>query len=612
MEDHSYAFPELNEINNSIRHIILYDEEETAIFCKETIYLNQELFTDICMLYGYPLTVIWEQHYIDKMYRDAYYAYLSHLHFDIERYCQRLGIFRDEIPFETFFDSDNHSVLQEKCLGTIVIRPSYNRSSEYTLGRTLLNPYKLKRPFRYIRTAEYKATICGQTYTIDAFPFSNQHGDVLRCAETSVWELMEYYGTRYENYSVILPSTILNWASEELPARSLPSDGLTYIQVSSLLKTFGFEPRIYERLAYNIESDKPSQEHESGQSAQVAEIGNEDSAVDSNDINQNPYFASIEEPETELEAEEEAAKISARIKERSEKAECEREAIAKSNGKLRRIPLHNLFHYYVESGIPLIMAICNRRENMYHSIIAIGHDERSPRQMKRKNLQGEIFKYGNLYMLDSASLYERYIVIDDNQYPYRSELFDHFSVAQNCRVEAFIVPLYRHILLDAESAVSIIETVYRDFQELIEKSLKQLDEEEELVCKGNSIDNPVVLRYYLTTSRGFVSFRCRETEYIEEKVFYSTVSLPKFIWVGEYSTAELYYKGKILGEVIVDATAPKYSGVGALIATRICGRCAARKNNEPVDRIRACLEGIGTQQADSVYNMYTNNLQKEN
>ena len=99
---------------------------------------------------------------------------------------------------------------------------------------------------------------------------------------------------------------------------------------------------------------------------------------------------------------------------------------------------------------------------------------------------------------------------------------------------------------------------------------------------------------------------------MEEKIYYSTVSFPKFIWVGEYTTAELYCKGKILGEVVVDATAPKYSGVGAVIATRICGRCASRKNDEPVDRIRTCLMGISTQQADSVYNMYTNNLQKEN
>lgn len=608
MEDHVYAFPELNEINDSIRHIILHNQEETAVFCKETIYLNQELFTDICMLYGYPLTVIWEQHYIDKMYRDAYYVYLSHLHFDIERYCQRLAVFKGMIPFETFFDSSSYPVLQGKCLGTIVIRPSYNRSSEYTLGRTLLNPYKLKRPFRYIRTAKYKATICGQTYTIDAFPFSNQHGDVLRCAETSVWELMEYYGTRYENYSVILPSTILNWASEELPVRSLPSDGLTYIQVSSLLKTFGFEPRIYERVAYNIESDMPSQGHEFEELPDSNGVKDEYLAFDLKDINQKPSFVSV----TEIEAEKEAAKISARIKERAGKTECQRKEITKRNGKLRRIPLHNLFHYYVESGIPLIMAICNRRENMYHSIIAIGHDERSPQKMQMKNLEGEVFKYGNLFMLDSASLYERYIIIDDNQYPYRSELFDHFSVAQNCSVEAFIVPLYRHILLDAESAVSVIETFYRDFHVLIESSLKQLEEEEELVCKGNSIDNPVVLRYYLTTSRGFVSFRCRETEYLEEKIYYSTVSFPKFIWVGEYTTAELYCKGKILGEVVVDATAPKYSGVGAVIATRICGRCASRKNDEPVDRIRTCLMGISTQQADSVYNMYTNNLQKEN
>src|SRR5699024_447662 len=130
--------------------------------------------------------------------------------------------------------------------------------------------------------------------------------------------------------------------------------------------------------------------------------------------------------------------------------------------------------------------------------------------------------YGTLTMIDSSSLYDRYITIDDNQYPYRSEQFDQFSIAQNCEVEAFIVPLYRHILLDAEAAVSIIETIYKNSVELLQATLEQLEEEEgaNIKYQRNSIDNPIVLRYYLTTSRSFVNFRNRDTEYLEEKLFY--------------------------------------------------------------------------------------------
>lgn len=614
MGEVSKNFPQLNAIANNIQYEILSDENSAREYCHKIPYINIQLFLNVCKLYGYPITIICELRYIDKMYRDVYYIYLSHLHFDVERYCQRLSLFRGTIPLENFFDSDCHIDLQERFLGTMVIRPSYNHSIEYTLGRTLLNPYKLERPFRYIRTAQYKATILGQTYVVEAFPFSNQHGDVLRCAETSVWSLMEYYGTRYENYRVVLPSTISNWASKELPERSLPSDGLTYSQISSLLKTFNFEPRIYERDAYG-NAIKNSKEESSNK---VLEDKGTHKLSDQKNGKEyvNPEIGNVHLLEfvtqTEIEAEKFAVQRDEEIKKILQKEYAENEKKMQKNGELRKVSLHNLFHYYVESGIPLIMAVCNSRKDIHHSIVIIGHDERSPYKQTKENIRGEKFKYGALTMIDSSSLYTRYITVDDNQYPYRSEQFDQFSITQNCKVEAFIVPLYRHILLDAEAAVSIIETIYKNSVGLLETTLEQLKEEEgeKIKYQENSIDNPIVLRYYLTTSRSFVNFRNRDTEYLEEKLFYNMTAFPKFIWVGEYSTLELYCRGKILGEIIVDATAPKYSGMGAIIAMRFGGRCASRQTNEPPEILQQKLQNIREQQARLVYSLYTNNLQK--
>ncbi|MEZ3485348.1 MAG: hypothetical protein K1W22_01775 [Lachnospiraceae bacterium] len=599
MEEISRDIPQWNMIADSIQYKVLSDENSAEDYCNKIPYINIQLFLRICKLYEYPITVICQLRYTDKMYRDAYYIYLSHLHFDVGRHCQRLALFKGQIALEKFFDSDCHDELQASFLGTIVIRPSYNHSAEYTLGRTLLNPYKLKRPFRYIRTAKYKASICGQTYTVDAFPFSNQHGDVMRCAETSVWALMEYYGTRYENYRVVLPSTISNWASKELSVRSLPSEGLTYSQISSLLKTFNFEPRIYERNAYKHIVKISEKELIMGS-------GESDITRDEADCLPRTEFMM----QCEIEAEAFARKIDREIKDILRREHEENEKKIKENGELRQLSLHNLFHYYVESGIPLITAVCNNRENIHHSIVVIGHDERSPYKQTRENIKSQKFTYGTLEMIDSSSLYNRYITIDDNQYPYRSEVYDHFSMKQNCKVEAFIVPLYRHILLDAEPAVSIIETVYKDSVGLLESTLEQLKEEESIKYQENSIDNPIVLRYYLTTSRGFVDFRNRDTEYLEEKLFYSTTAFPKFIWVGEYSTLELYCQGKILGEIIIDATAPKYSGMGAVIAMRFGGRCAARQTDESPEVLRKRLQDIEEQQAQLLYSLYTKNLQK--
>ena len=208
------------------------------------------------------------------------------------------------------------------------------------------------------------------------------------------------------------------------------------------------------------------------------------------------------------------------------------------------------------------------------------------------------------------------LIMQFDHYPLAFPRFGLFSgvslnaLALETAVHTMIVPLYRHILLDAEAAVSIIETIYKNSVVLLEATLQQLDEEESSVDQANSVDNPIVLRYYLTTSRGFVCFRNRDTEYLEEKLFYDTATFPKFIWVGEYSTLELYYNGKILGEIIIDATAPKYSGMGAVIAMRFGGRCASRKTNEPPEILQERLQSIQEQQARLVYSLYTNNLQK--
>lgn len=576
-----------NMLDGYISYHIIHKREKLDEICKESIALDKESIGDICDLYGYPITIIQELQYTDKMYRDAYYVYLSHLHFDVPRNCQRLSLFKTEIPFEDFFDNEKYDQLQKKLLGTIVIRPSYNISSEYTIGRTLLDPIKMVRPLKYIRTAKYKAVICGHKYIINAFPFSNQHVDILRCAETSVWSLMEYFGARYENYQTVLPSTIMSWESTEMAQRSLPSDGMTYSQISGLLKTFGFEPLIYVSGIYKeseeLKNSKANMVHDS-YSEKIDELKN------------------ICNDSSEYLAEKQARKMDQIILNRYKNSKID----VQEN---RETSLHNLFHYYVESGIPLITAICNERESINHSIVIIGHDERSPIKMEPKNINNNCFEINEIKYIDSSDFYERYITIDDNQYPYRSERYNHFAISQNCKVKAFIVPLYRHILLSAEAAINIIEEYIRDFSKEIQCTLELLKQIEKDTAE-NSLDNPLVLRYYLTASRSFVDFRNRSTDYIEEKIFYDSTPYPKFIWVCEFSPLEFYKVGKVVGEIVVDATAPRYSGTGAIISFRIGGICVSRKTNEAFESMKEKLVKNKELKAQFLYDLYTNNLQK--
>lgn len=587
-------------LSDSLRHDVIRDKSGIKAIHDAFPELDDELFGDICDLYGYPITVIHELSYTDKMYRDAYYTYYSRLHFDMPRECHRLALFQGSVPLSHFFDNDYHESLSEMLLGTIVIMPTYNSATRTSFGRTLLDPTKMRMKLRYLRTAEFKVTICGRKYLINAFPFSNQMGDVLRCAETSVWALLEYFGTKYETYRTILPSTIIKWESEDMVQRSLPSEGMTYLQISAMLKDFGFEPLIYERESYQRDGNLASGEREDIRSHNEKIVHADPTpdvcSMQAASVGGKGDFLLIREKEA-------AAKDAIIAKKFREKQG--------THVEKQEISLRSLFHYYIESGIPLITAVCNERESVNHSIIVIGHDERSPYRVAPGFVEQNVYKLGDLNCIDSSTFYDRYITIDDNQYPYRSELFDRFSVTQNCKVKAFIVPLYRHIFLTAEAAVKIIEAYVREFADIIGKTTSLLAEKYSQY-NAQSIGNPIVMRYFLTASRSFTDFRSRNTDYYSEKVFYSRVPYPKFIWTGELSTFELYQEGLVFGEIVLDATAPFYSGSGAVISMRISGRCASRNKGEKQDAIkRGFIEGEGhAPQASVIFKQYTSNLQK--
>jgi hypothetical protein len=78
----------------------------------------------------------------------------------------------------------------------------------------------------------------------------------MTCAETAIWSLMKYYGTRYPMYKVALPSDIHKATDANSFQRVLPSIGLAYGQSSGALKGFGFHPRYYASEAYLQPSDR--------------------------------------------------------------------------------------------------------------------------------------------------------------------------------------------------------------------------------------------------------------------------------------------------------------------------------------------------------------------
>ena len=64
---------------------------------------------------------------------------------------------------------------------------------------------------------------------------------------------MEYFSTKYSNYSPILPSRIIQTLNNVSFERQIPSKGLNINQMSFALKDFGFGPRIYSSHEYQSE-----------------------------------------------------------------------------------------------------------------------------------------------------------------------------------------------------------------------------------------------------------------------------------------------------------------------------------------------------------------------
>ena len=153
-------------------------------------------------------TVVIEEKYVDRTYRDSYYMHFSCKHGEYSRFCKRLFVFEGNVfenaIAEKFSDLDV-GMLQKRFVGTIVIRPL----REGKVGRCLINPYfVLEKKNTYLRYAKYSATIYGMRFQINAFPFSMQDGETTTCAEITILNLMDYFGRKYSEYKSILPSEI--------------------------------------------------------------------------------------------------------------------------------------------------------------------------------------------------------------------------------------------------------------------------------------------------------------------------------------------------------------------------------------------------------------------
>ncbi len=229
-------------IENKIFHIS--DAEEAIQNCLKnnfSITEKNEYLKPFLDNLREDLYVVVEYPYVDKLYRDSYYFYYSSKRGKYHRDTIRVAFFSEEVTEDDFRDRQKINKLQSKYLGFLIVRPIRK-----CIGRNVISPNALKKRDFFIRTTTVKSAINGIKLSVKGFPHSSQDGEAVSCAESTLWALMEYFGTRYSEYPTVLPSQIRELLKQNSKERLLPSSGLEVDDISSVIGKLGFGTRIYK------------------------------------------------------------------------------------------------------------------------------------------------------------------------------------------------------------------------------------------------------------------------------------------------------------------------------------------------------------------------------
>lgn len=203
----------------------------------------------------------------------------------------------------------------------------------------------------------------------------------------------------------------------------------------------------------------------------------------------------------------------------------------------------NLLSCYIESGIPVIVAMENRPiGNIGHALLAIGHDKITDLKI---DSAAPIYKdtTKNITLYDFDSIEKDFIFIDDNHPAYQKASLTNpavnYSAAEwnGCQVTYFIVPLYPKIYLEAYEVKNFLNNFLLQGPEPLNDN------------------SEVLLRTYLVSSRSFKhEVSQNDTIQDELKSILLETCMPKFVWVSEVTTKDLLKERKANGIILIDAT----------------------------------------------------------
>lgn len=219
-----------------------------------------------------------------------------------------------------------------------------------------------------------------------------------------------------------------------------------------------------------------------------------------------------------------------------------------------------LFSGYVESGMPMIVAITNGL-NIAHALVVIGRTPTTEDQIDQlpiaKELDphlNEIIQQKGISLFDNDDMNRQFVFIDDNIPPCQLQRYnspgEHYNNADwsSCIISQFIVPMHPKMYLDANLAKEYIKRL------LLEGDFS--------IQHGSEI----FMRVFITSSRSYKDYLARDTSlHSDVKEFILDIVMPKFIWVGEISDKSDIKQKMAHGLIILDATEPNFESYNSMI-----------------------------------------------
>lgn len=485
---------------------------------KKTLEKLEEILNEHFSRLHDDITVLIETDYVDRMYRDVYYHYFSTKMDSYHRNCIRVSLFNVPIDPDTFYSYEKAQEIRDNqdYLGFYVIRPTFPQ----VIGRNVISPKALKDEYSGFKTCStcFSMTARGIKFDVVGFPHASQDGEMVCCADVTIWAIMEYFGNKYPEYSIIPPSKTMSSLKNISFERQLPTAGLSIESISFALREQGLGPKIYYR-------DEYKDEFENLFSCYI------ESGI--------PIAVAVEEKEN------------GEIKER------------KSDGN------------YQERKEE---AIQDEPLNINHAMICTGHETEDFVKYSKIAVE-ELNKIGDkIKVFDWDSIKKDYIFVDDNRPVYSKSSFDNpMDYQKNVQITYFLAPLYPKIYLDAHEA---------------KKQMKKYIVERDIFYINPAFDNKIILRMFLTSSRSYKQYIAfnREINFLLQEIILN-LELPKFVWVGELSTPEDTLNEYINGIIILDATEPRYTENKSMMLITNSTRLAYRKNGEMVEEeIGECVK----------------------